>query len=250
MPIVMQYYGNTTENKILNVKLKVDSLQLLQSIESNSVSCCFFDPQYRGNLDKLNYGNESERQTDRTLLPQMSNEYIRDCLDEIHDVLKPSGHLFMWADNFSVTSGLASKLIDETDLIIVDMIVWDKKTFGMGYRSRRTSEFLLIAQKSPKRAKGVWKNHSIRDIWSEKVDNKGHIHKKPIHLTTTLIECVTEEGDIVLDPCAGSFMTLEACKLTKRNFIGTDIVYGEVNAINQTTETDGVSEPSVVLQVM
>lgn len=248
----MQYYGNIMENNILNLKLKVDALQLLQSIESNSVSVCFFDPQYRGNLDKLNYGNEDERQVERGKLPQMTPEFIRQCLKEIDRVLKPSGHLFLWADSFSIASGEAAYNLstsiegETTKLDVVDLIVWDKKTFGMGYRSRRTCEYLLVAQKHPKRVKGVWKNHSIRDIWPEKVDQKIHTHRKPIHLTTTLIECVTEEGDIVLDPCAGSFMVLEACQLTKRNFIGTDIVYGEVNEINQTTEAGRVSKPPLV----
>ena len=36
----------------------IDGLSLLSQIKDDSISCCFFDPQYRGVLDKLHYGNE------------------------------------------------------------------------------------------------------------------------------------------------------------------------------------------------
>ena len=46
------------ENKILlNYKNKIDGLVLLKGIDTESVKVAFFDPQYRGVLDKLSYGN-------------------------------------------------------------------------------------------------------------------------------------------------------------------------------------------------
>ncbi|WP_342352669.1 hypothetical protein [Helicobacter muridarum] len=53
-----------------NTKLKVCGLTLMQSLESQSVDLCFFDPQYRGVLDKMKYGNEGERQKGRAALHQ------------------------------------------------------------------------------------------------------------------------------------------------------------------------------------
>ncbi|WP_199768433.1 hypothetical protein [Helicobacter muridarum] len=50
-----------------NTKLNLDGLELMQSLESQSVDLCFFDPQYRGVLDKMKYGNEGERQKEITL---------------------------------------------------------------------------------------------------------------------------------------------------------------------------------------
>jgi site-specific DNA-methyltransferase (adenine-specific) len=104
------------------------------------------------------------------------------------------------------------------------MITWDKMSFGMGYRTRRTSEYLLIIQKEPKKTKS-WKNRSIRDVWSEKIEKPRsvHPHKKPIELIKTLIESVTESDDIVVDPCAGSFVTMDACISVGRKFLGADI---------------------------
>ena len=57
-----------------NSKLKMDGLTLLKSLENSSVSVVFFDPQYRGILDKMNYGNEGERQIERSKLVQMNEK--------------------------------------------------------------------------------------------------------------------------------------------------------------------------------
>ena len=106
------------------------------------------------------------------------------------------------------------------------MVTWDKGKIGMGYRTRRKSEYLVIAQKTPLRAKGVWVDHSIPDVWREKVlVQKGSIqvHRKPIELQSKLIAAVTNENDVVIDPAAGSFSVLEAARLVNRRFLGCDI---------------------------
>ena len=43
-----------------NYKNKTDGLKLLATIPDKTVKTAFFDPQYRGVLDKLSYGNEGE----------------------------------------------------------------------------------------------------------------------------------------------------------------------------------------------
>ncbi len=94
----------------------------------------------------------------------------------------------------------------------------------MGYRSRRTTEYCIVLQREPRKAKGVWKIHNIPDTWREKSKNgNGHPHKKPLDLQGELIAAVSNEGDIVLDPAAGDFTVLEAAKLCRRNFLGCDL---------------------------
>jgi site-specific DNA-methyltransferase (adenine-specific) len=73
----------------------MDGLALLQSLESCSISAVFFDPQYRGVLEKMNYGNEGERQIERNKLPQMSEKIIIAFVREINRILTNSGHLFL-----------------------------------------------------------------------------------------------------------------------------------------------------------
>lgn len=209
-----------------NRKNMADGLQLMGYLEDKSVSVCFFDPQYRGVLDKLNYGNEGVgRGNARCSLPQMDENTIIRFIAEIDRVLKPSGHLFLWVDKFHLCTGV-SKWFAGTQLNLVDMVVWDKGKIGMGYRTRRKSEYLVILQKSPVRAKGCWKDHSIPDVWVEKTV-KNHPHSKPVDLQRRLILATTNSGDIVLDPASGGFSVLEACRGTGADFIGCDIRYEE-----------------------
>ena len=215
------------ENKILlNYKNKIDGLVLLKGIDTESVKEAFFDPQYRGVLDKLSYGNEGVgRGKARSSLQQMDLGTIIKFINEINRVLLPSGHLFLWVDKFHLCQGVLEWFM-HTDLNLVDMITWDKDKIGMGYRTRRKSEYLIVFQKKPIRAKDVWKSHSIPDVWTEKVV-KTHPHSKPINLQKTLIEATSNEGDLILDPAAGGYSVFEACKIINRNFIGGDIEYGE-----------------------
>ena len=210
----------------VNKKNLTDGLNLLADINDKSVKVSFFDPQYRGILDKLHYGNEGQqRGQGRCSLPQMSEDTIVKFIDGIDRVLVDSGHLFLWVDKYHLCQGVLS-WFEHTHLNLVDMIVWDKGKMGMGYRSRRQSEYLIVFQKSPVRAKGCWNDHSIPDIWEEKV-KKVHPHSKPVELQKRLIESTTDIGDVVLDPAAGGFSVFEACKLTGRTFIGCDIEFGD-----------------------
>jgi site-specific DNA-methyltransferase (adenine-specific) len=57
------------------------------------------------------------------------------------------------------------------------------------------------------------------------VDNYSRLHsaEKPVDLCEYLIKTYTDEGDLVMDNCAGSGSTGVACINVKRNFIGIEI---------------------------
>jgi len=210
----------------LNARLKMDGLKLLAKLPAESIPVAFFDPQYRGILDKMSYGNEGKgRSQRRCALQQMSEATIAEFIKRIDAALLPSGHLFLWLDKFHLCNGFRA-WFDGSNLDVVDLINWDKGRIGMGYRSRRTTEYCLVLQKSPRKAKGVWKIHTIPDTWREKARNgngNGHPHKKPVDLQAELIAAVSNAGDIVLDPAAGDFSVLEAAMQRGRNFIGCDL---------------------------
>lgn len=58
-----------------------------------------------------------------------------------------------------------------------------------------------------------------RDNESEKI----HPTQKPVELLKTLIEIFTDEGDVVIDPCAGSGSTLVAAERLNRKSFGFEI---------------------------
>lgn len=206
----------------LNECTRMDGLELLGMLNDNSAAAVFFDPQFRGVYDKMKYGNEdTSRNHVRVKLPQMSEEVITRFTKEIWRVLIPSGHLFLWMDKFHLCTDFRN-WIDGTSLSVVDMLTWDKGKMGLGYRTRHQTEFCVILQKEPRRAKGVWTVRNIPDVWREKI-KKTHPHNKPVNLQARLIEATTAPDDLVVDPAAGSFSVLEACRQTGRNFIGCDI---------------------------
>lgn len=213
----------------MNYENKIDGIKLLKNIKDEVITTAFFDPQYRGILDKMNYGNEGkERGKARCDLQQMDETTIKSFITELNRVVKPSGHLFLWVDKFHLCTGVLDWFVN-TDFQLVDMITWDKDKIGMGYRTRRKSEYLIIFQKEPIRAKDVWLLHNIPDVWKEKVV-KTHAHSKPIELQKQLIISTTKPGDVVCDPCSGGYSVFNACKAVNRDFIGGDIKFGkEVN---------------------
>ncbi len=202
----------------------MDGLKLLRALEPGSARLVVFDPQYRAVLDHQAYGNEGERQSARSKLRQMPEAKIAEFVAAVGDVLGRSGHMVLWLDKFSIGEGIHLRLLTAAPgLIRVDLIHWNKLGFGMGPRSRGTSEYAVIVQKRPVRAKGVWTDRSLRDSWSEKKPRGGHPHAKPLGLTKRLIEAVTRHGDLVVDPAAGGYGVLRACRETGREFAGCDV---------------------------
>lgn len=50
-----------------------------------------------------------------------------------------------------------------------------------------------------------------------------HPTEKPLNVVERLIRNSSKEGDLVLDCFSGSGTTAHACKITRRNFIGSEI---------------------------
>ena len=209
----------------LNQRNRYDGLQLLAEMAAESAPLCIFDPQYRGILDKMQYGNEGvSRGRRRSGLPQMKEDTIAAFIEGIGRVLTPSGHLLLWIDKFHLCTGIHLRPeLEQSGLEVVDLVTWNKGRMGMGYRTRRFGEHLLIIQKRPKRAKGVWQRHNIPDVWTESVPQQAGVHPKPVKLQAALIEAVTDPGDVVLDPAAGSYSVLTAARQVGREFLGCDI---------------------------
>ena len=206
-----------------NTRLKMDGLEFLAALPAGAIPVAFLDPQYRGVLEKLSYGNEGkDRGKRRSALEQMTDAVIGVFVRGIDRVLIPSGHLFLWVDKFHLCQGVRP-WFDGTALDIVDLVTWDKGTFGMGYRTRRRAEYCVVLQKRPRKAKGVWKTHNIPDVIQERASQRDHPHAKPVDLQGALMAAVSHEGDFVIDPAAGSFSVLQAARNRRRTFLGCDL---------------------------
>ncbi|CAJ0761801.1 24766_t:CDS:2 [Entrophospora sp. SA101] len=176
------------EKYSLNTKQSGEALELLSNLENNSVSLVFLDPQYEPvrNVLRTNY----------PLYSQSDYQILR-ILEQAERVLKPSAFL--------------------------DFLVWHKKnTLGLGNWLRSNAEFCFLIQKSPQSGK-LFKNRSFGNVWEENVlppSKRKHPHQKPRELIKSLITATTEKGDLIVDPCAGSFIVLEVCQELEREFCG------------------------------
>jgi site-specific DNA-methyltransferase (adenine-specific) len=184
------------------------------------------------NLDAAGYGNEGiGRGQRRAALPQQSDSEIAAFGQELRRVIKPAGYIARWANTFELLEGLF--LIE--GLKPVAMVTWDNGGTGMGGRVRTCGDHLILMQREPigVRAKSlsvIWKTRPvIRAVYSEsiKFPRSAHTHKKPVGLTAELILAVTEPGDLILDPTAGSYTVMSAALGCHRHFCGCDLLSPE-----------------------
>jgi site-specific DNA-methyltransferase (adenine-specific) len=88
------------------------------------------------------------------------------------------------------------------------------------YKKQADGNYELIKEKKGVPLSDVWQIPYLNPKANERV---GYPTQKPILLLERIIKLVTDENDVVLDPCCGSGTTLVSAKLLKRKYIGIDI---------------------------
>ncbi|MEG2606930.1 MAG: site-specific DNA-methyltransferase, partial [Mucinivorans sp.] len=115
----------------------------------------------------------------------------------------------------SINDGLNEKTIIRTDLLErVAHKSLSTTRLGMSDGDRSTNVLNSVVQ-----------GMNEKTIIKQPRDHYAAVHptQKPVRLLERLLALTTKEGDVVLDPFAGSFSTGEACINTGRKFIGIEI---------------------------
>lgn len=94
-----------------------------------------------------------------------------------------------------------------------------------------TPTYNRITEKNPyaKTDKRLKPERTISNVWNipnlvgRKKEKVGHPTQKPIKLMNRIVEMVSNEGDVILDPFMGSGTTAIACLNNNRNFIGFEL---------------------------
>lgn len=99
-----------------------------------------------------------------------------------------------------------------------------------------------------KEKKGV----PLSDVWEipylnpKAKERTGYPTQKPVLLLNQILNIVTDEGDLVLDPFCGSGTTCVSAKLLKRNYIGIDMSIDAVELANTRLEEMIISESNLL----
>lgn len=111
------------------------------------------------------------------------------------------------------------------------------------YQKNGNGEVSLQAQKKGVPLSDVWEIPYLNPKAKERV---GYPTQKPILLLERIIQIVTDEGDLVLDPFCGSGTTLVASKLLNRRYIGMDISLEAIKLAKARLDNPIKTESSVL----
>lgn len=151
---------------------------------------------------------------------------ISEYLPEFYRILKADAHCNIMCNNFNLPHFF--DVISKSPFHFVKLLVWDKQSKICGRYYMGQIEHIFMLRKGKDKPIN---NCSQSDLLSfsnfnrekDREGNNLHDSMKPISLMQCLIENSTKEGEIVLDPFAGSGSTLLACIRSKRHYIGCEI---------------------------
>jgi site-specific DNA-methyltransferase (adenine-specific) len=232
------------------VLYKGDSLDLLKGLRESSIDMVFADPPYNlsnggftvhaGKRVSVNKGAwDISRGIDEDF------EFHRKWINACRRVLKPEGTIWISGTYHSIYQ--CGYALQQSGYHILNDITWFKPNASPNLSGRyftASHETLLWARKD-KNAKhtfnykqmreGNWvgdflkrPNKQMRSVWAvgtpqgwEKTFGK-HPTQKPIDLLRRIVLASSKEGDIIVDPFAGSSTTGLAAYEHGRKFVGID----------------------------
>ena len=224
-------------NKIYNE----DCLETMKRMPDNSIGCVITSPPYNMRL-RIRNGEYTQREMGARFSKKYKDfadalpmeEYYKFHLKALKEMLRISPIVF-W--NIQIVTGSKEaifKIIGGFAKEITDIIIWDK---GFGQPAmhngvlNRGSELIIIFEKERKDGrtfnKYCFERGTMQDIWRIGRGGKGeeetHTAVFPIELVSNILKGWTKENETIYDPFMGTGTTAMACKLLKRNYIGSEI---------------------------
>lgn len=228
-----------------------DSIELMNSMDEESVDMIFADPPYflsSGSFTCQNGKMVSVKKGDWDMGggAKQNYEFHMEWLKACRRVLKPDGTIWISGTYHSIYQcGFALQM---NNYHILNDISWFKPNASPNLSCRfftASHETLIWARKNKKgkhtfnyelMKNGNWSedklkspNLQMRSVWSintpkaiEKRFGK-HPTQKPFDLLKRIVLASTNKGDIIFDPFTGSSTTGLAAYLYGREFIGSDI---------------------------
>lgn len=187
-----------------------DSVQIMSTFPDAAVDFILTDPPYLvGFKDR----------SGRSIANDLNDEWVQPAFTQMYRVLKPNSLAVSFYGWNKIDTFMAAW--KQAGFRIVGHLVFTKsyasKAAFVGYRHECA---YLLAKGRPQLPA-----HPLPDVmpW-EYSGNRHHPTEKPVGSLQPLIESFTRQGDIVLDPFAGSGSTCVAAQRCGRRYIGIELL--------------------------
>jgi site-specific DNA-methyltransferase (adenine-specific) len=248
-----------------------DNLEWLKEVQDESIDMCYIDPpfftqrQLIDNKTKISFNDKFESS-------KAYIEWMRPRIELIHKKLKKTGVIFLHCDWHAShrLRVLLDEVFGEENF--VNEIIWSYQRWtaasnafqrthdnilfyakGANFKFKILTEDYSIKSKHRQsrystkiegKLEQIYTNDStrkksMRDVWEISVLNSqakerlGYPTQKPEALLKRIIECSTNEGDVILDCFAGSGTTAKVAKDLNRQFIVGDVSEESINLIRR-----------------
>lgn len=219
-----------------------NSLKILPTLRPSSVDMVFADPPYFLSGGGISYQNGKvvcvdKGDWDKPKTQEEMDGFNQSWIDSCRKLLKPQGTIWVSGTYHNIFSVIGC--LKKAGCRILNVITWQKPdppenithkffTFSAEFiiwarKSERVSHSfnydLMVEQNGGKQMTDVWTIPTVR-MWEKNCGK--HPTQKPLALLKRIIECCTDEGNVILDPFAGSGTTGIAANLLNRSFIGIE----------------------------
>ncbi len=237
-----------TLDAIRNKIILGDALEVLKKFPDESVDLVFIDPPYflqlpKKKLVRWNVKTKVEGVEDDWDKFESFEEYdlfILTLLQEISRIMKENATIWIISTYHSVHR--IGKIMQDLGYWLLSDVLWVKNNpmpNWLGVRFTNATETIIWAVKDKKSKKYTFKKELAKEFGIGKVGanvwviplctgkerlkredgEKLHSTQKPVELLKRIILTTSNEGDLILDPMAGTGTTGHVAKELKRDFV-------------------------------
>ena len=233
---------------IKNKIIQGDALEVLKKIPKESADLIFMDPPYflqlpKKQLRRWNVNTTVEGvgdQWDKFSSFEEYDRFIDTILSELKRIMKPEATIWVISTYHSIFR--IGKILQDLGFWVLNSIHWIKSNAmpnWLGVRFTNATETMIWAVKDKEVKKYIFDKKLAKEFGIGKVGanvwviplctgkerlkdengNKLHTTQKPVELLRRIISITSNEGDVVLDPLAGTGTTGHVAQALNRNFI-------------------------------
>jgi len=245
---IQAYSATEMKNRII----VGDTFKILRKLPEESVDLVFIDPPYFLQLPK----KKLRRWKVKTVVEAVSDEWDKfssfeeyddfctRLLTEVGRVMKPTATIWVIATYHSIFR--LGRIMQDLGFWILNDVIWVKNNpmpNWLGVRFTNATETLIWASRDKKARKHTFDRKLAKEfgvgkvganVWNipictgrERLKRAGggklHSTQKPEELLRRVILTTTKEGDLVLDPVAGTGTTGYVASTLKRDFVMMEI---------------------------